>query len=93
MCMTGIVIVVDGNLMSVFRMASPERAIYRVGSLTLPFGCTQRAEYQTLKGLFPWRVTPLHKYNTHVDGGHVDDARVWWCVFKCGRLKRCVDCI
>ena len=56
-------------------MASPERAIYRVGSLTLPFGCKQRAMYLTLKGLFPWRVTPLHKYNTHVGNAFVDDAQ------------------
>ena len=54
-----------------FQMASPERAIYRAGSLTLSLGCMQRVEYQTLKGLFPWRVTPLHKYNTHVDGAYV----------------------
>ena len=75
------------------RMASPERAIYRAGSLTLPSGCMQRAMYQTLKGLFTWRVTPLHKYNTHVNSEHVDDAHVWWCVFKCGWLKRCIDCV
>ena len=54
-----------------FRMDSPERAIYRAGSLTLSLGCMQRVEYQTLTGLFPWRVTPLHKYDTHVIGVHV----------------------
>ena len=55
-----------------FWTVSPEGAIYRAGSLTLSFVCMQRAEYQTLKGLFPWRVTPLHKYNTHVDGMYVE---------------------
>ena len=48
------------------RMANPEGVIYRAGSLTLSLGSMQRAEYQTLKGLFPWRVTPLHKFSESV---------------------------
>ena len=61
-----------------FRMASPERAIYRAGSLTLSLGCMQRAMYLTLKGLFCTRpfgpkchlIESMHRFsqphlNTH----------------------------